>query len=543
MSSPGVLPSQLIQAILPVKGQPLDMQGYLPFRDIYDIDAPCVVIKSSRQTGKSLFTSNNILSRGILSPYSVSLYVAPLSQQTSRFSTMYLDPGLTSPLVKKYFTKPANKRNVFEKHLSNNSIIFLGYADTADSTDRLRGISVSGPGRIGATCYIDEAQDCQSDMLPVIWETMAAAEHPNKRIVGTAKGESNTLELEFKKSSQNEWCVKCDHCGKWTIPVDEYACMKIVANPLGPGCMHCGKIINMAKGKWLAARPEEKSIIGFHPNALILPIRNRLNKWQDILEKVRTYPKAKLLNEVFGIAAGSGNRILSIREAQACCDPNRRQWDTEFPMDERNILYTVMGVDWAVANSTNSAFTVISVFGYDSQGKMHLLYCNRLDGVDVLDQVKLVIEVFRKFRCAMCCADRGVGIPQGRLLQNHLGYDKFHMVNYVAAKNFIRWDRTDMFYAADRTQALDALIFKAKAGVSRFVTPCWELCETFWQDALNLYEEESLSGRRLYRKPDGTVDDSAHSWTFANIAGMIVRGEIVHIDERENEEDDSVFAI
>jgi hypothetical protein len=528
--------SQFIQGVIPVKGRPIDLNGYLPFKTIYDINPPSMVIKSSRQVGKSLFTGLKLLSKALLTNFSVSLYVAPLSAQTGRFSSMYLDPFINAPLVKKHWTDASTKKNVYEKSLSNGATIYLGYADTADATDRLRGISVSGPGPNGATVCLDEIQDIQMDALDIIMETMSAAERPTKLYTGTAKTENNSLEILWKRSNQMEWCVKCDHCARWAIPVDFDVCMKIVAGVDGPICPHCSHGLDMSKGQWLAGKASEKNFMGFHTPAFAMPIRNKKNKWDELQEKVKHYQAGRLANEVFGLCSGIGLRILSIREAQACCNPLRTSWDTGFPEDDRRILFTVIGVDWAVSSSVNSAYTVVSVLGYDSQGKCFLLYSQKMDGVDILDQVQRVEELYHKYKCSAIGSDRGVGVPQGQLMQRHIGQDRVNMINYVSAKHHLRWDKDGLFFAADRTMNIDTFMFKAKAGISKLETPCWNLTEQYWQDAMNVYEEESHTGKRLYRKDEGMVDDWLHSMVFGNIAAMILRGDFISIDEHPDKD-------
>ena len=44
--------SQLAKALLKFKGKPLSLEGYAPFKAIYDIDAPMMTMRCSRQVGK-----------------------------------------------------------------------------------------------------------------------------------------------------------------------------------------------------------------------------------------------------------------------------------------------------------------------------------------------------------------------------------------------------------------------------------------------------------------------------------------------------------
>jgi hypothetical protein len=371
------------------------------------------------------------------------------------------------------------------------------------------------------------------EALPILDETMGASEYAYRRHTGTAKTENNSLTILYKRGNQLEWVTKCSHCGKYNIPIDFDNCLKILHNnPEGPGCLYCGGLLDMMTGQWIAAKPTEKEHFSFHLPQIIFPARTKPKKWQEIVYKSKTggYSAQKLANEVFGLPSGVGGRILSIREAMACCNPNKREWDTIFPIDDRKIYMTTLGVDWSVSGSTKS-YTIISVLGYDYHGKTYLLYSQKLDGIDILEQVARVEQLYNQFQCSAIGSDRGVGVLQGQIMKQHLGEDKVAMVNYVSAKSPLRWDKIGLYYAADRTMNIDTVILKAKMGRSKFETPSWELTGDFWNDALNVFEEESLSGKRLYRKDQDVTDDWLHSVVFGNIASMVIKGEFTTVDE------------
>lgn len=526
-------PSQLARAVLQLKGKPLDLDEYKPFKLIYDISPPEMTLIAGRQIGKSVSLGGNIIANSIIRPFFGTLFVSPLAQQTSRFSTQYLDPFLNSPIVKRHFVDSTSRKNIFEKSLNNGSHINLGYADTEQDADRIRGISADA-------LFNDEIQDQSLEAGPILAETLSASEYGFIRNTGTAKTQNNTLTIKFERSNMSEWVVQCLHCNKYNIPSTFEACLKMTENEEGPGCIFCGKVLDMKQGRWMAAKPMVKDHIGFHLPQVIIPARSRPKQWRDIRSKVSRYSQAKLANEVFGVSSGISGRILSMKEAMACCNPSKKEFDHGFPMDSRNILMTVLGCDWSVSGSTNS-YTVFSVLGYDSLGKCYLLHCERLDGVDILEQVERAKQLFYQFKCSDLGSDRGVGVLQGQIFQRDLGLDRAHMVQYVAAKRPLKWDKEGLYYAADRTQAMDTMVIKTKVGITKFETPCWEIMADFWKDALSVVEEVTLSDRRVYRKSDGNCDDWLHSITFANIAAMVRRGEFVYVDDEAGSGSTSLF--
>lgn len=522
--------SELARALLILKGKPLDLKGYLPMTEIYDCDPPKMTVKASRQIGKTASLGGILTLKAIAIPYSTSIYVAPLSSQSSRFSTSYLDPYLNSPLIKKHFRDTNSKKNVFEKTLNCGSVIYLTYCETASDSDRTRGI----PADI---LYWDEVQDSQYDALGVVYEALSASKYGYRKHFGTAKTENNTLEVLFKQSNGLEWCIKCTHCGKWSIPWDHDSCIKICSGKEGPVCVHCFKPIDIRTGKWVASRPSVKDHYGFHVPRFIIPERVAPSKWADIHEKIEVYKPSLLDNEVFGLAAGVAGRILSQREAMQCCDPDRKEFDLRWNNDGRSIIGTVLGVDWSVTAGIAS-YTVISILGYDFNGKIFQLYTERLNGVDILDQVRRVEQLALQFNVSMVGSDRGCGQLQFEILRNSLGAHRVIPIQYCAAKNMIRYDQQGGFLAVDRSQAMDRVFLKMKMGRDRFETPCWESMSEFWPDALAIFEEESVSGRRLYRKDEGSTDDWFHSIVFAHIALMCVNGEYDFRDQIGYPDDD-----
>lgn len=523
-------PSQAAKALLTARGRPLDFEAYKPLTMIYDVDPSLLVILAGRQCGKTLGVGAIITIKSILRRHFISVYVSPLAQQTSRFSSMYLDAFFQSPLIRKHFRGTDTKKNVGEKSLNNGSIVYLTYAETEADADRARGIA-------GDALYVDEAQDVSMEALPVLYETLSASYYGFKRITGTAKTLNNTLTNLFNKTNQSYWVVKCPYCSKHNIPNTFEACMKMCARDEGPCCMHCMGLIDMKTGVWTAARPGEKDNYGFSLPQFIVPFRTTPKKWKELREKIKTYPLAKLSNEVFGLPIGLGGRILSQDEAMKCCDNNRKDWDKNWPRDERAIVQVVIGVDWSVTASEKS-FTVISVLGYDMNQKCYLLYSERINGVDILEQVARVEKVYHDFGAQGIGSDRGVGVLQCQLLQRSLGPDKVFPINYVNSKLHLRYDRIGQFFAADRTMCMDTVFLKMKIGKPKFETPAWSLtANPFWNDCLSIFEEETLSGKRVFRHDEDIPDDSFHSIVFGHICHMVLAEEFTYADDPKLKED------
>lgn len=308
-------------------------------------------------------------------------------------------------------------------------------------------------------------------------------------------------------------------------------CLKIVSRKEGPSCPKCSNLIDMSTGAWISMRPDIKDNIGFHIPQFAIPYNTTPDQWPKIYSKVHSgdYSRVKLNNEVFGLADDVAGKSLSMSEAQECCNSMKASWDTHWPMDHRGIGSIVVGVDWSVTGGIKS-YTVVTVIGADYTGKIYLLYAERLQGTDILEQVARVAQIYQEFSAQIIASDRGVGVLQVQLLQRQFGTKACIPINYVAAKTHYKWDGVGGFMAADRTQAIDNMIVKIKAGKSRFECPSWGLTAPFWADALNVYEEETKAGKRVYRKDPDTPDDFLHSLVFANIGYQIVSGDYSFLD-------------
>lgn len=531
--------SQLAGALLELKGHPLRFDSYEPFRAIYDIDPDMMVFKAGRQIGKSVSLGGRLVSKSIALPYFNSLYIAPFQIQAKRFSNAYLDSFMDSPLVKKYFRSTGTSRNVYEKSFSNGSTIYLSYAQTESDADRIRGIMAD-------LLTVDEVQDISFDALPPIFEILNASDHGFKVMAGTSKSVSNTLEQLWLRSNQLEWAMKCDHCNHWNIPGDYDSCIKICSRPEGPSCLRCGKIIDVNRGQWVSTRPSIKKIIGFHLPQLVIGANCTPKRWPRLYDKVVSvqegglYTPATLANEVFGLATDLSGKSLSMSEALKCCIDGWKQWPgialaRGEPLDAISqailptIQTTVVGVDWSVTGSEKS-YTVAVVLGYDYNGKCYLLESRKMQGIHILEQVANVCDIARRWNASMVASDRGVGVLQGQLMQKELGHDKVIMVQYVSAGKRLRWDSNGQFLAADRTQAIDNVMMKWRLGADRFSCPAWELTEGYWQDALSVFEEETMVGKRVYRHHPDEPDDWAHAVVFGNVGYQYLTGDFTYTE-------------
>ncbi len=536
--------SKFAEALLEFKGNKIAFGSkYEAQRMVYDLYSQFLVLKAGRQVGKSLGLAGRMNVGSIAQKYFTSLYTAPSQTQAKRFSSGYLDPFRESKYINKHFIRSSDPGNIFEKHYSNKSKIYVSYAQSEMDSDRIRGMTAD------LWCG-DEVQDMSMKAIPIIKEILNTSEFGYQIFAGTAKSSANTLERLWLETNQMEYVKKCESCSKWVIPDNFELMMEMCTNENYMVCPYCKKEFSFNGGHWVAANNAlstgKGAKYGMHLPQLIFGANTRTGsrQWDDLYDKVNQsingtlYTPETIANEVFGLSTDLGATSLGISEAMRCCfddypgwaNPDKSNIQPSFLPVINAIHTTVLGVDWSVSGSEGS-HTVVSVIGVDYNDRQILLYSEKLRGSHILTQVEQVLEIARRYNCQMIGSDRGVGVLQGELMQQKFGLLNVIMCQYVSSAKRIRWNRDGNFLAADRTAAMDDMMHKMRLGPDKFITPKWEFSKDFWDDALSIYEEETRVGNRIYCKQPSVPDDWFHSVVFANLAYKFLTGEARHLDE------------
>ena len=187
------------------KLEPLDFTGRRYLIPIYDTPNQRVLLKFGRQSEKSTFLGNKILTFSMLRENLQSLYVSPAEANTLTFSRDRIaTPITTSPVLRSAIGKTDN--NVLYKKFFNGSDI--RFRNAFLNADRVRGNPCQN-------LVLDEIQDILLDVIPVIEETQSHSEFLKYRTyAGTPKSFDNTIEAYWSRdSTQYEWMVPCDSCG------------------------------------------------------------------------------------------------------------------------------------------------------------------------------------------------------------------------------------------------------------------------------------------------------------------------------------------
>lgn len=520
--------SEIAQAAFHVEGQRLSLEDYPMHLAIYDGDYAKMLLKFARQCAKSTTLACFMIAECFGQPHFKSYYSSPTKEQTIKFSHTRIAKILAySPDLKKGFAGTESIDNVLLRTMQNGSEMAFTYA--CDDPDRARGFSAD-------RCNFDECQDVLYDVvIPIIEECMSNSKYgPYSIYAGTPKTTENTIEVLWQASSQTEWCMRCEGCGKRTFIDDVKALGKH-----GPVCLKCGKYLNPRNGTWIDMQ-RDAPVKGFHVSQAIMP-RNvaaawrtsapehasALRHWKELLEKQETYGEAKFLNECLAISTSTGVRLLTREILEALCDEDNEL--KRFP--DRNsldgIVRVVAGVDWSggggeVKGSEGlyKSRTVLHLWGQQEDGRLRTLYYKIYPNSHAVGWVEDITEICNAWRVQMICGDAGEGAMANSMLRKTLGDHRVLQARYMALSRPIDWNASTQTYHLDRTTAVDN--YARQLMLKQVVYGPLLQMKPAIEDILGVYEEVTSAGRKVWRHPPGIPDDCLHAQLFAWLAFKVL---------------------
>jgi len=202
-------------------------------RAVYNDPANRLLLMTSRQAEKSTTIGNKLLLECVTIPHSKSLYVIPRMMQVGEFSKKKITPvvefaQMLPNNVWKYMINNKLENRVVSKMFANGSMLDLRAAFL--NAENIRGISVNG------VLAFDEYQSFVKSLIPIIMECASHYPESAKYIwCGTPTTFENQLYVDYMKSTSNEWCIKCDHCGNWNegLSADNLGLTSVI-------CRKCG---------------------------------------------------------------------------------------------------------------------------------------------------------------------------------------------------------------------------------------------------------------------------------------------------------------
>lgn len=518
--------SQIAESLLWLDGQPFSLKDYPMYRAIYDGRYRSTLLMCGRQVGKSSSLANFIIAESVSIPHFREYYLSPSKEQTLIFSNTRVGKVLSySPLVRKYFQSPETSDRVLHRSYTNGSENAFTYA--CDDADRARGYSAD------RTSY-DEFQDMLFEaVVPVVNECMANSNYKFETYTGTPKSMENSMQFLWERSTQSEWVMKCDRCSKHTFIESEKAMGKH-----GPICLACGDALDPRRGFWVDMVKQDpqsamRLIKGFHIPQPILPanvpkscpenVEKAQERWNDLLHKLATYPAYRFRNEVLGVSDSAGTRLVSLEELRALSQ-SYNLIPYPDPRSYTGVAWCVGGVDWSGGGTSGVSRTVLWVYGFVPEtGKMRCLYYKVFPGGNPVTDVQEIAQILGMYQVRMVVGDAGEGALPNAMLRDALGHHRCTMVQYGAFSKPVQWNGTDRYHV-DRTALIDNYMMQMKQQRVEYATvPEMEVSN---KDVLNVYEEVTNSGKKVWRHSPQQPDDCLHAQLFAWLAGKMVLGDL-----------------
>ncbi len=521
---------RLLPLLFRIKNKPFSIEGREQFHVLFAKEMVREqIILSGRQLGKSVSLSRSEIFNLLSIPNYQILYVAPLQEQTRRYSDLYINETIQScPLAMKL--QDSNMAGVLSdskiiratghQSFANGSGIQLTYAKT--SADRARGIFCD-------QLDVDETQDVSGDSLPIIQESLTASEFGVTRYTGTAKVVENLIELKWQKSSMCEWVMKCQHCGYYNIPNLEGKVLNMIQAD-GMHCLHCGQRLDVSVGQWVAAYPDRmKTFRGYHIPQVICPfIVNNKNNWDKLLHKLMNGVLATFIQENLGISYSVGQRLLTRSDiVRQSVLPSTKRLQEEVKTNPSRYSFVVAGIDWGGAELTS--FTVITVIGIRPNGRIDTIWARRYRGYDPDEQMTDIAKICRFYNCVAVAADAGMGLDKNQILAKRFGLPIVQMQYTRQLKLFGKnksTGRTNVVqcWTIDKVMALDTLFLAIKHRRIFFPREGFEI---YTEDLLSPYEQTTEVGgitHRLYLRNQAKPDDFCHALCFASMLAMKLLG-------------------
>lgn len=523
--------SDIAERLLWLDGAKFSLDDYPMYRNIYNGRYKSTLLMCGRQVAKSTSLANFIISESVALPHFKEYYVSPSKEQTLIFSNTRVGKTLSySPIIKKYFQSPEHADRVLHRSYTNGSENAFTYA--CDDADRARGFSAD---RVS----YDEFQDMLYDsVVPVINSCMKNSEFRFETYAGTPKTMEASIQYLWDKSSQTEWMMKCEGCSKYNIVVSEKSLGKH-----GPICLNCGHVLNPRTGQWIDMQKVDKdtgkhSVKGFHIPQLIMPLNipscvkntaERPNaqadaqaRWDDILRDHDMFSAARFRNEVLGVSDAVGRRLISLEELEALC--TGMKISPTPGANQEGCTVAVAGVDWSGGGTTGTSRTVLWVWGFHpSTQKLRTLYYRIYPGNNAVTDVEDIARICMSYNVAMVIGDAGEGALPNATLRARLGAHRVTMVQYGALAQPIKWNGLDR-YLADRTTLIDNYLMFLKRGAAVYPPP--DESREAIKDILNIYEEVTTSGKKVWRHSPQLPDDCLHAQLFGWFAHKIVMNDL-----------------
>jgi hypothetical protein len=301
------------------------------------------------------------------------------------------------------------------------------------------------------------------------------------------------------------WTIPCSGC-QAGVTIDERA-----LGPHGLICPHCQGAIDASQGAWQPHHPESLWGEGFAISHPMVPWMT--DRYEEILEKQRTYDPIRFRNEVLGLPTSLGDHVVTQTEMEACCGTERMlNSDQDAGLGRRVRLFA--GIDWGGGVRSRTLVVIVSMRP-DNVCQVHQILA-----LQAREEPNRVVE-----EVARCCRQHQVtavaadGNGNGHVY-NHLLYGKFqpehgfYAIYYSSAEQSPVPDGVRWRWTINRSASISHLFSRVKIGKMLF--PCRDDMAPYVAEfTCELAEYDEIQRAIKYTHPESQRDDALHATNYA----------------------------
>lgn len=362
-----------------------------------------------------------------------SLYLFPTQNDVGDFSKARFDPLIdANPCIGSYVNSTDSQ---FIKKIHDGFLYLRGARSTKNiggekkSSAQLKSIPVD---RI----VFDERDEMSDDMVTLAEERVSHSKVQELMFLGTPTIPDIGVDAMFKKSTQNMWFIKCQHCGEETCLETEFPnCIKVEirSGRRYRACKKCSREIFPNHGRWVSAFPD-RDITGWWISQLN-SIFIRPGKILDLYENPPNGDLSEVMNSKLGRAYIAQENRLTQNLVWGCCGSDYMKTRSDGPcfcgVDVGKQLHVVIGI-----RKTRELLKILHVARVSNFTELH--------------------ELNDRFNVTSCVIDYKPEIHKVREFQRQEPYTVF-ACDYVERKlGSASWDERDMMVKVNRTEICDA---------------------------------------------------------------------------------------
>jgi hypothetical protein len=420
----------LLPLLLNLKGEPFTLDDHFVFEPFFATHCPRnIVEKCGRQVAKSTSAAAQGVIQSACLKFFNTLFVTPLYEAIRRFSGNYVRGFIEQSPVKSLFVDSACYNNVLQRSFITQSTMHFSFAFL--DCDRTRGLNCD-------KIHYDEYQDFDPSFPAIICETMSGSKLGGfQQFTGTPKTHDGPLEGAWLRSSQAEWCIKCQACGHWNIPSIHHDLEKMLG-PLivkrkiseeSPGiiCAKCQRPIFPRTGHWVHANKALRyKYAGYHIPQIIMPMHYAdPEKWAILQGKRQGFgntPINVFWNEVLGESYDTGAKLITITDLKRAgtLGPNGEIARVRKAIEENDYIHQVLAVDWGGGGEDEISFTTVALVCMLPDGRIHIPFGWRsLTPHDHNLEAERILKLMVAFNCSHIVHDfNGAGDVRETLIVN-----------------------------------------------------------------------------------------------------------------------------